>query len=149
MIKLPVLSLHNNEYATPKYLYDFIMSFNVIDPCYLGCKEIAYFIDYNNVNIYINPPFDQKKEFVSWCYRLIDNNCKVLLLLPLQCSSVYHWLFNNADIVLFNHRLKFNDCKNAPFDCVLFFLKKNMDHNICVLSDYEIFKKIEFFFNKA
>ena len=94
-------NIHNNEWSTPSWLYDFIMKFNTVDPCYFGCPDIAYFEFYNSRNIFINPPFDQKKAFIYWAYRCVDDNCKVILLLPLQNSSVYHWLFNNADIIKF------------------------------------------------
>ena len=98
--------MHNtDDWKTPKELYDLFMKNGLIDPCPFQCKENNLIKDFGEVNLFINPPYSNIKEWVDYAIEHIRRHPfnYVLLLIPSRTDTKYFqkMLQYNIDMGIF------------------------------------------------
>ena len=125
------LSHNSNNWKTPEYLLQQIaFEFGDIDydPCPLNSySKMALFDDWKG-NIFINPPYNNVKEFLNkGLMELKKGNATQLIYLIIPRTSAKYWndyVMKYADCIYFiPYRLKFSNSKNSvPFpSCIIIF----------------------------
>ena len=114
------LSAKSDEWATPKYIYNQVISKGMFDPCPLGSKTDGLTIEWG-VNNFVNPPYSQLKK---WVIKSIEEHKKgkdVLLLTPSRTDTkAFKTLFEyGSEITFITGRLRFSEANPAPFPSVL------------------------------
>ena len=117
--------LHNtDDWATPRELYEYLLSESYIDPCPLHSTEDNLKKVYPiNSKIYINPPYSKIAEWTEF----IKNNpfSQRVLLIPARTDTKYfHELMRLHPFIYFiRGRLKFGgSVSSAPFPSLLLLL---------------------------
>ena len=120
-------SRNTDDWKTPSILYNYFIENGYIDVSPFQSNENYLLKEFHNQKLYCNPPYSKNKEFIEWCYKQIENNCVVWLLLPSRTDTRYFQRMMNDGMLLFfiKGRVKFNDGKiGAPFPSVLIELKQ-------------------------
>jgi len=106
---------HNNDWETPKYIYDFIRteigSRDVLfDPCPLNADFDGLVVDWGKYN-YINPPYTRKlkEAFIMKAFEESKKGKLCIMLLPaVTDTKIFHDLIApNAYVYLIKGRVKF------------------------------------------
>jgi hypothetical protein len=121
-----MISKQTDCYNTPSYIKDLFQDW--YDPCKISTGELRECDGLGSSwkdKTFVNPPYSKP---LPWVLKAIEENKKgkriVLLLKCDPSTKVYRLLYeNNAHILLFNERIKFNG--NTPnFPSMLVILEK-------------------------
>lgn len=120
----------NDQYATPKNIYDQIINYGYVDFNPLCENYDDSLLKEFNCNLFCNPPYSNIEPFVDYMINHNLKGYKVLMLLPVRSGT--NWfrkimLNNRCLICFFTQRLHFNESKSAPFDCMLVYFGKYDD----------------------
>ena len=123
------LSHNTDDWRTPSKLYNhFVNKLGFIDMFPYQCKEDQYSKTYENKRLYCNPPFSQLDRVVPYLIGLAEKGNDIMLLMPARTDTKYfHQLlsYQHCYIYFIKGRLRFNDCKPAPFPSILVYISKN------------------------
>lgn len=124
MINKSLFTSNCQDWSTPKDIYNFFMIKGYIDPCPLKSDIDNLGRNYNNVKLFINPPFNDLNKWADFVIRnmSIGFNNHIVLLLPARTDTIYfHKLLDLEPHIFFiKGRLKFgNSNKCAPFPTIL------------------------------
>ena len=124
-----VFSRKTDHWATPKVLYDAYQKAGFVDPCPLFSKKDNLNRDYGAVDLFINPPYSDIKNWTTFAIQHHQKyqRCIVLLVPARTDTKWFHELLDYGIYIRFiKGRLKFNDGKNsAPFPSLLITLLGN------------------------
>lgn len=116
-----LFSKKSDDWATPKWLYDYFLNKGFVDPCPLHCERDALRDEWLHDRYFINPPFSKIADFVD---KVLDyaNWATFVLLLPVRSDT--RWFRKLADFgfsfLFFTKRLQFGGSKQyAPFPSCL------------------------------
>ena len=117
---------YTDNWSTPPEIYNYYKKLGYIDPCPLNCLTNNLDKDYKGLNLFINPPYSDIKNWVEFCINNHYNNHIVLLVPSRTDVKWFHKLLNyGVDLEFIKGRLKFGGLKTgAPFPSVLIHLNK-------------------------
>lgn len=123
-----MFSSKSDNWATPKHIYDSYMDRGYIDPCPLNSKKDNLGVDFGQVNMFINPPYSDIKNWAEFAIRHHSKYGKeIVMLVPSRTDTKwFHRLLDyGVNLKFIKGRLKFGDSKNsAPFPSVYITFKQ-------------------------
>lgn len=133
-----LFSNNSDNWATPKFIYEFYIRNNYFDPCPLNSNFNGLNISWKQKN-FVNPPYSKIKYFVD---KSIDEHKKgkeIILLIPARIDTKYFrkLVDYGCDIVFITGRLHFNESNSAPFPSCLVYLT-NKKTNCCWINSKDL-----------
>lgn len=119
-----ILSRSNDEWATPKYIYDQAIKKGMFDPCPLGGHVDGLILDWGKSN-FVNPPYSKLRKWIEKSIAEHRKGKSVTLLIPARTDTkAFKLLFEyGSSITFITGRLRFNEGGPAPFPSMLVELK--------------------------
>lgn len=135
-----MMSTGNNEWGTPKYLYDMLdEEFNfTLDPCanninhkcdtYYTREQNGLELCWNGYTVFCNPPYGRRskknpgqEDWIEKAYEEGKNTTVVMLIPSRTDTKAFHkYILGKAEIRFIEGRIKFEGAQyNAPFPCMI------------------------------
>ena len=113
-------SNNHDNWATPKSLYDKMMTLGYYDPCPLFATHNGLNEEWKDKN-FVNPPYSKLKEWIIKSICEAKKGKEIIMLIPARTDTqAFKMLYEyGSHFVFITGRLKFNDKGTAPFPSVL------------------------------
>ena len=122
-----LFSRKNDNWATPKVMYDYYIKQNYFDPCPLNSEFNGLEIEWKDKN-FVNPPYSKIKDFVNKAIEEHKKGKEITLLIPARTDTKYFrkLVDYGCNIVFITGRLHFNESNSAPFPSCLIYLTNKL-----------------------
>ncbi len=110
-----IYSKGNDDWTTPKDIFERFMSEGYIDLFPYKAEFNQYEIDYYNKKLFCNPPYSQMNYVADYIIRQIKNGNDITMLVPARTDTKwFHKLLEyDPKITFIKGRLRFGDGNNV------------------------------------
>ncbi|MDY0139527.1 MAG: DNA N-6-adenine-methyltransferase [Candidatus Izemoplasmatales bacterium] len=133
-----MFSSGNDEWETPKHIYDFFINRGYEDINPINCKWDALEIKWFD-KTFCNPPYSRKLMplFINKAIEQSKLGKDIILLIPSRTDTKYfHALLNEGvEIIFLDKRLRFSNKAPAPFPSLIIHLNANTKNSILNFQD--------------